>query len=160
MQIFILRHGVAESHEAHKADARRALTSKGKSEVRRVLSLARGANLTPDYVFSSPLLRARETAAVVKKLFGTKDFVETKSLLPAANPQAMWKELAALKDAKQVLLAGHEPHLSNLIRFLLGAAVVVDLKKGALVRIDCEGLLGPPRGVLKWMLTPRLVRGR
>jgi phosphohistidine phosphatase SixA len=105
-------------------------------------------------------LRARETAAVVKKLFGTKNSVETKSLLPAANPQAMWKELAGLKDAKQVLLAGHEPHLSNLIRFLLGAPVMMDLKKGALVRIDCEGLLGPPRGVLKWMLTPRLVRGR
>jgi len=160
MQIFILRHGEAESHEARKADAARALTSKGKSEVRRVLSLARGANLNPNYVFSSPLLRARETAAIVRKLFGTKNLVETKSLLPSANPQAMWKELAAMKNAKQVLLAGHEPHLSNLIRFLLGAPVVVDLKKGALVRIDCDSLLGPPRGVLKWILTPRLVRGR
>ena len=118
MQIFILRHGEAEAPEAHKADAGRALTSKGKSEVRRVLSLARGANLAPDYVFSSPLLRARQTAAVVAKLFGTEDAVETKSLLPGASPQAMWKELAALKDAPQVLLTGHEPHLSHLIRFL------------------------------------------
>jgi len=59
-----------------------------------------------------------------------------------------------------VLLAGHEPHLSHLIRFLLEAPVAVDLKKGGLVRIDSAAQPGPPRGVLKWLITPRLVRGR
>ena len=160
MQIYILRHGEAEPREAHRADASRALTSKGKPYVRHVLNLARGAGLAPDQVFSSPLARAQQTAAVAVKLFGTEKAVESKSLLPAAKPQAIWKELAALRDVGQVLLAGHEPHLGHLIRFLLEAPVLVDLKKGALVRIDCESLLGPPRGVLKWMLTPRLVRGR
>jgi phosphohistidine phosphatase len=160
MQIYILRHGEAELREARKADAVRALTAKGKSDVRRVLSAAREAKLAPDYVFSSPLLRASQTAAVAVKLFGVRNVVETKSLLPSASPQAIWKELDELRDAEQVLLAGHEPHLSHLIRFLLEAPVVVDLKKGTLVRIDSTGRQGPPRGVLKWMLTPRLVRGR
>ena len=160
MQIFILRHGEAEPREARKQDSTRALTSEGKSDVRRVLRLARGSSVAPDCIFSSSLLRARQTAAVAAKVFNVKNVVETKSLLPGASPQAMWKELIALRHVEQVLVAGHEPHLSHLIRYLLEAPVAVDLKKGALVRIDCAGLHGPPRGVLKWMLTPRVVRGR
>jgi len=159
MQIYILRHGEAESREARKPDSKRALTAVGKSDVRRVLRQARRSGLDPEHVFSSPLLRAQQTAAVAAKLFGKKNVVGTKSLLPAAKPEVMWKELGALRNVEQVLLAGHEPHLSHLIRFLLEAAIAVDLKKGALVRIDCASLLGPPRGVLKWILTPRLVRG-
>jgi len=30
----------------------------------------------------------------------------------------------------------------------------VDMKKAALVRIDCDRIGREPRGVLKWMLTP------
>lgn len=160
MQIYILRHGEAELREAQKPDAGRALTSGGRLEVRRVLNVARAAKLAPDYIFTSPLLRARQTATVAAKLFDTKNVVETKNLLPAGSPQAMWKELDALRDAEQVLLAGHEPQLGHLIRFLLEAPVALDMKKGTLVRIDSAGRLGPPRGVLKWMLTPRLARGR
>jgi phosphohistidine phosphatase SixA len=57
-----------------------------------------------------------------------------------------------------LLLAGHEPLLGMTVGYLLGVpALQVDLKKAALVRIDQESFGGAPRGVLKWMLTPRLV---
>jgi len=160
MQIYILRHGEAEPREEPRADAGRALTRKGKSDVRRVLNVAQGAGLAPDCILSSPLVRARQTAAIAIKFFGTEAAAETKSLLPAARPLVVWKELGGLRNVEQVLLVGHEPHLSHLIQFLLEAPLVMDLKKGALVRIDSDSLLGSPRGVLKWMLTPRLVRGR
>jgi hypothetical protein len=35
---------------------------------------------------------------------------------------------------------------------------MVDLKKSSLVRIETQGRLGPPRGVLKWMITAKLAR--
>jgi hypothetical protein len=35
---------------------------------------------------------------------------------------------------------------------------MVDLKKGSLVRIETHGKLGPPRGVLKWMITTKLAK--
>ena len=49
-------------------------------------------------------------------------------------------------------------HLGSLIGLLLEAAIMVDLKKGSLVRIETHGKLGPPRGVLKWMITAKLAK--
>jgi len=81
---------------------------------------------------------------------------QTKHLNPTARPDLIWKELCALKNVNHVVLAGHEPHLSQLIGFLLVAPIMIDLKKGSLVRIETKPNHTPPRGVLKWMLTPRL----
>ena len=58
---------------------------------------------------------------------------------------------------KAILLAGHEPFMSSMAAFLLGsAALQVDMKKAALMRIDCDRQGRDPRGVLKWMLTPAI----
>ena len=50
--------------------------------------------------------------------------------------------------------------MSSLAAFLLACpALSVDMKKAALVRVDCDRLGPEPRGVLKWMLTPALAWG-
>ena len=85
--------------------------------------------------------------------------VETRTLLPDIPPAQVLREIRASK-AKEVMVAGHEPQLSRLAAFLLEAPVAVDLKKGALMRIDISDKDGPSRGVLKWMLTPRLAGGK
>jgi phosphohistidine phosphatase len=123
-----------------------------------VVKAALKAGVRPELILTSPLRRAQETAAIVSALSGCKHVVETKNLVPGANPELAWKEICALKKVQQVFLAGHEPHLGHLIAFLLEAALIVDLKKGALVRISTPAKPGPPRGVLKWLLTPKLAR--
>jgi phosphohistidine phosphatase SixA len=45
--------------------------------------------------------------------------------------------------------------MSAMAAFLLGSpALQLDMKKAAIVRIDCDRLAREPKGVLKWMLTP------
>jgi phosphohistidine phosphatase SixA len=61
-------------------------------------------------------------------------------------------------EGGQYSIAGHNPHLGSLMAMLLEAALMVDLKKGALVRITTQSRLGPPRGVLKWMITPKVAK--
>jgi hypothetical protein len=47
--------------------------------------------------------------------------------------------------------------MSTLGAFLLQSpALAIDMKKAALLRIDCNGFGAEPRGLLKWMLTPAL----
>ena len=164
MELYIFRHGEADAREAGMPDRDRALTPRGKRDVKAVAALARRAKVAPDMVFTSPLRRARETAALAAEVFGTGKPVETKALTPEARPEAIWKEIVDLVSKQkgavdQIMLAGHEPHMSRLIVFLLEAAVVVDLKKGSLVRVSTPGKNGPPRGVLKWMITPRIAQG-
>ena len=56
-----------------------------------------------------------------------------------------------------ILLASHEPLMSSMAAFLLRSpALLVDMKKGAIMRMDCDAFGPEPRCLLKWMLTPAL----
>jgi len=158
MNVYILRHGEAEEGGSRVADRDRKLTAKGKRDLKEVLKVARDAETSPDVILTSPLRRAQETAAIAAEVLGCKEIIETRSLLPGANPEQVWKEICTDHKVDAILLAGHQPHLGSLIGVLLEAPVMVDVKKSSLLRIETHGKLGPPRGVLKWMLTPKLAK--
>jgi phosphohistidine phosphatase len=158
MEIYLLRHGIAEDAHAGQPDAERELTPEGRDKLRRVLKRARAAGVAPAVILSSPYRRAMETASIAAEALEYKGkVVETQALVPNAAPQEAWEEIRSRHDESGVLLASHEPLMSSLAAFLLGSpTVAIDMKKAALVRIDCERLGREPRGVLKWMLTPAL----
>jgi len=159
-EIFILRHGDAEPRAGSVPEADRKLTPKGRSDVERVVRAAFGKKLTPELILTSPYRRAVETAGVARGLLpGKIRLVETPTLLPERRPEETWKELRSFATTKQILLAGHEPHLSLLVAYLLGTpSLDLDLKKGALVRISMGRLAPEPHGELKWIITPALAR--
>ena len=153
MQIYLLRHGIAEDGSP---DSERALTAEGREKLRRVLARARSADLAPSLILSSPYRRAIETAEVAVDVLGYEGkIVKTRALLPDASPYDVWEEIRKRSSEDAILLASHEPLMSALAAFLLGSpALVVDMKKAALLRVDCERIGPEPKGVLKWMLTP------
>jgi phosphohistidine phosphatase len=157
MEIYLLRHGIAED-SAPGGDAERALTGEGREKLRRVLKRARGAGVAPTLILSSPFRRAVETAEIAAEILDYKGKApRTAALLPSASPYDAWEEIRARKDEEAILLASHEPLMSSLAAFLLRSpALQVDMKKAALVRVDCAIAASEPRGVLKWMLTPAL----
>lgn len=158
MRIYVLRHAIAEPRRAGKPDAQRKLTAAGRQKLSRVLDRAKAAGVRPSVILSSPLARALETAGMASQTLGYRGRVaRTEALDPASDPQKLWEEIRARKDAKSLLVTGHEPHLSAAIAYLLGTpALSLDLKKGALARIDVDSFDGEPKGVLKWILTPAL----
>jgi phosphohistidine phosphatase len=158
MEIYVLRHAEAEERETGLADRDRKLTAKGKRDLKEVLKIARKAEVAPDLILTSPLRRAKETAAIASEVLNCKNVAETKNLLPGASPEQIWKEISTDYKVDKILVAGHQPHLGSLIGLLLEAAIMVDLKKGSLVRIETHGKLGRPRGVLKWMITAKLAK--
>ena len=158
MQIYLLRHGIAEDAGPGRSDAERALTSEGREKLKRVLKRARAAEVEPSLILSSSLKRAVETAEIAADSleYGGK-IVRVDSLKPEASPHNTWDEIRGRKDESAILLASHEPLMSSLGAFLLNCpALVIDMKKAALLRIDVDRLSQQPHGVLKWMLTPAL----
>ena len=156
MQIYLLRHGIAEDPKPGHPDSERPLTAEGRDKLRRVLKRARTADLDPTLILSSPYRRALETAAVAAEILAYKaEIVRTPALAPEASPFDAWEEIRHHKDARAILLSSHEPLMSSIAAFLLDSpALRVDMKKAALLRIDCDRLGPKPAGVLKWMLTP------
>lgn len=156
MQIYLLRHGIAEDSKPGHPDAERPLTAEGRDKLRRVLKRARTADLDPSLILSSPYRRAIETAAVAAEVLAYKgEIVRTRALVPESSPFDAWEEIRNRKDERAILLSSHEPLMSSLVAFLLDSpALHVDMKKAALVRIDCERFGPKAAGLLKWMLTP------
>ena len=153
MQIYLLRHGIAENSTP---DSERALTAEGREKLRRVLARARAADVAPSLILTSPYRRAVETADVAVEVLGYQGkVVKTRALVPEASPFDTWEEIRKRPDESAILLASHEPLMSSLAAFLLASpGLMVDMKKAALVRLDCERFGPEPKGVLKWMLTP------
>ncbi|HEU0121576.1 MAG TPA: phosphohistidine phosphatase SixA [Bryobacteraceae bacterium] len=158
MHIYLLRHGIAEDARPGQADSARALTSEGIKRLREVLKRAKTATVAPTLIVTSPYVRARQTAELAAEVLGYQgELVPTPRLTPMSAPAETWTELRTLRGEESVLFVGHEPHMSAFTAYLLGAPELrVDFKKGAMVRIDLPGLGVHPRGVLKWMMAPKL----
>src|SRR3954449_10090672 len=119
MQIYSLRHGVAEDARPGQPDSERALTGEGREKLRRVLKRARRADLDPTLILSSPYRRAMQTAAVAAEVLAyAGEIVRTRALVPEATPFDAWEEIRSRKTERSILLASHEPLMSSMVSFL------------------------------------------
>jgi phosphohistidine phosphatase len=141
MEIWLLRHAVAEDRAGSGRDADRTLTEDGH---RRAREVARGlASLEPDIalILTSPYWRARQTAepaAQALKLSGK--LRETRALEPDRDPAEILEEILA-EGVESVLLVGHEPHLGALLGRLVAGApgLEIPMKKAAIARLSWSG---------------------
>ncbi|MEQ1883846.1 MAG: phosphohistidine phosphatase SixA [Bryobacteraceae bacterium] len=158
MEIYFLRHGIAEDHAPSGRDADRRLTDEGRQKLRRVLERAHQAGVAPSLILTSPFKRAMETAEIAARELGYEGkLVRTFALVPSGSPQEVWEEVRLHRDEGSILLAGHEPLFSATVSYFLGSArEIVQFRRGAMVRIDVETFGGAPAGLLQWMLTAKL----
>ncbi|MHC8331921.1 phosphohistidine phosphatase SixA [Pseudomonas sp. LB3P25] len=113
MKLWVLRHGEAEPHGT-RPDSERALTDKGRKEVKRIAAKLKGKPLTA--IYASPYLRAQETALLVRKELGFAPEIRTVEwLTPDNNPQAVAEQLVSVDHA---LLVSHNPLVGNLLGYL------------------------------------------
>ena len=163
MKLYILRHGeAAEPGDPKFAnDAERPLTPKGIQRTKLLAYTLRQMEISFDVIFSSPLVRARETAEIVERglrLHGRLEF--TDHLAPAGDMEKLLVQIHGLRPAPEnLLLVGHEPYLSSLISLLStgGPNLSLTLKKGGLCRLAAEQLRCARCASLEWLLAPRLL---
>ena len=164
MDFYILRHGVADDRgEAWPDDRKRPLTSEGRSKTREVAAGLHALGVAPDVIFTSPYVRARQTAEIVARELGALGKLrETRHLEPGGSPAALFqaiREVAPSADA--VMVVGHEPDLGALTSRLIagdGGNVDVPFRKAGLARIELDALPPERRGTLRWFLSPSILR--
>jgi len=158
IEFYVLRHAVAKSRETWrgKDDGQRPLTRKGEKEMWRVAKAMTKLGLAFDLLLSSPYVRARRTAEIVRDVFkaGRKLQLST-SLATEADPRRFLKETPKLfRSAKSIIVVGHEPFLSELIALLTvgEARSLVKLSKGGLCKLTMESAHSRD-ALLEWLLT-------
>ncbi len=158
MQVYLLRHGIAQEGGPSVDDAGRELTAEGRRKLRQILSAVAEAGVAPNLILSSPLKRAIQTADIAGELLKYKNQVlRTKALSPGSSVEQVWQELRVHRDEASVMLVGHNPLFAELAGYLLGCREVqIDFKKGAILRVDLEQFPPQPKGILRWYLTAKL----
>ncbi len=158
MELYLLRHGIAEDKSPSGRDADRRLTDEGRSKLRRVLERAQNARVSPSLILTSPLKRALETAEIAARELGYEGrIVRDEALRPDSTPAKVWSAVRDHSAEPSILLAGHEPLFSDTVGYFLGSTrKMINFRKAGLVRIDFAGLSAEPRGVLQWILTPKI----
>jgi len=153
MKLYFLRH--AEALDG-KDDAGRPLSPHGKKEAREVGRFLKRARIEFDAAYSSPLVRARQTAKIVLEVCGSTEVEIADALLNETPPGQFEDWLKELTEAKHALLVGHAPSLAERVRQLLGITnpEALKLPKGGLSCLETEDRRA---ATLKFFVTPKLL---
>ena len=130
--LWLLRHADAEPHGV-VSDFERRLTVRGEHQARAAGRAFARMGVSFDRVFTSPRVRALETARLVCAELGGEPVVY-EPLAGGFDAGDVAELLASSASAGlAVLLVGHEPDLSGLLAALTGARV--EIKKGGIAAI-------------------------
>lgn len=155
--IVLLRHGEAEEPSPDKKDEDRGLTAEGQARMKQIVRGLGRALPKAQAIYSSPLLRAVQTALWVSKGYRSRvNVTTTDALAPGASTKDFLALIASIRERRAVII-GHEPSLTNGLRALvqLHEWDHVELKKGG-----CYGvrILSDGSAAWEWMLPPRILR--
>jgi phosphohistidine phosphatase len=114
MRLYVVRHAEAAAGEP---DELRALTNAGRETARALGKQLAAEGVRPDVVLSSPLLRARETAAEIAKATGAEAEADDR-LAPGASGDDVRAAVAG--RGQTVVVVGHQPDCGEVVAALSG----------------------------------------
>jgi phosphohistidine phosphatase len=152
MKLYLVRHGTATDIAA--SDAERELTREGREEARIVGAALAELGVKPSRVWSSPLVRARQTAEIVAQVTKFRGEVELlDELTNGTSTTTLFKVLQSYSSPEEILLVGHMPSLSEHLAALIGSKNPQGLPfgKGSVACVDLDELR-PGHGQLRWFM--------
>lgn len=156
MILYIVRHAEAVEGSELLQDEWRFLTENGRATAKKSSSLIAKYGPKTRLTITSPLTRAVQTAEIMaEKACGKNVVVASELLLPGGDISELAEYLKGHRDAKRVMLIGHEPQLGSLVATLLGRKYeAVSLKKGACVTLQLNTDTEDKPASFLWYLVP------
>ena len=155
MELYVVRHGIAEEPAADKADAERALTARGRSRTRQAARGLRVLGCRPERVATSPFVRAEQTARIIARILCPDAPLEVQDYLaPGATARDVIRWLRGCGE-ESALIVGHAPDVSEIAGGLLTQSRVdMVFEKAAACCISFDGTPALASGRLVWLLQP------
>lgn len=156
LQVCLVRHAPAGQRGPRwPDDSLRPLTRDGKRKMRAATRGLHGL-FEPEVIYTSPLVRARQTAQIIAAAFGKLE-LRTTQLLAGGENAALLDELSR-SGASRVAAVGHEPWISGTLAYALTGdpdGVAAPFRKGAAALLEFDG---SGRATLRWFLQPATLR--
>lgn len=162
IRIYLVRHAIALDHADRGAlpDDDRPLTAKGRHRFRRLARAFARLGEPPQFLFTSPLARAVQTAEILASALEQDEVGVLEELRPGGAIGKLLAEVGRrVKDEQSVALVGHDPQMTQLVVALAALsreeAALVEFRKGAIVRIDVAELPSARPTQPRWWMKPK-----
>jgi phosphohistidine phosphatase len=152
MKLYFFRHALAQDKDLGIPDSQRALLPKGVERTETAANALKALGVKPTQLFSSPLVRARQTADILAKVLDVP-VEEREEIAPGFDAAAVENLIRDAGKNAEIMFVGHEPDLSMTIHLISGARV--DMKKGGVALIEVTRVQ-PVRGLLLWLIPPKI----
>jgi len=159
MNLLLIRHAIAAPlGQPAKRDEDRQLTELGERRFEVVARALREIVPKPSAILTSPLVRARQTAAIAAKIWGGIDPMEVPALVDG-DWEGICRALDPYGKADTVALVGHESWISRVTARLLDAkaARAFAFRKGGVAMMEIDQPRAG-RGRLLWFIPPKVFR--
>ena len=161
MELYLIRHGIAQVATSDMKDEERSLTEDGRKKTQKVAQRLKNLGLSFDLIATSPLVRSQQTAEILISTGLSSQLEECSYLAPEGSIQdwiVQWLMPKNYPSSTRLGLVGHEPCLSNWAEILVWgeAKDSLVLKKAGTIGIET-----PPNGSLVgrcqmfWLTPPR-----
>jgi phosphohistidine phosphatase len=154
MRAYLMQHGKPVSKEENPD---RPLSVEGKNDVERMANFLKKCGVKVEEVFHSGKTRAGQTAEItVSKLNPGLKPQERSGLSPLDDVKGIAKHIQ--KGEKNILIAGHLPHLAKLTSLLVAgdeSTPVARFQQGGVVCLERD-----PEGdwSIAWMVIPEIIK--
>lgn len=150
--LYLLRHAKSSWDDPSQSDLERPLNPRGLKAAPFIGELMAKKGFSPSVIVSSPAMRAKTTAQLVKDAGSfSADIIFIKSIY-AASPNALRQIVAEISNEhSSAMLVGHNPGIEGFIRYLAGqlepmptaalAVIELSIDNWNAINDDCGNLL-------------------
>ncbi len=155
MNLYLIRHSIAENISLDKKDFDRELTSEGKSVIAKTSQAWKNYIDQLDIVLSSPLTRAVQTAEIISSNLQTNQNLIKDNNLGTGSRTSDLIELLNSLEYENVAVVGHQPDLSIHVNNFCGTGSFnLVFPPAALAKIEFDNSIKYGKGRLVYFIPP------
>lgn len=140
MKVYLIRHGIAVERGTYVNDEKRPLIAKGIEKVNKVGKKLLKTGVKFDRIFTSPLVRAYQTAEILQNIGLCADLEYFSPLKPDGNIQEWleWLQENGNSQLDNLAMVGHQPDLGNWAEILVWGTIKeqIIVKKAGMIGLS------------------------
>ena len=156
--LLLLRHAESSGTEAGQSDFARPLNERGREAAPAIGRFLGRQRVKPDLILCSPAERARETATLVIDAAGlTSSKLRDDARIYEAATATLFEVVSQIEEgAREVLIVGHNPGISELLARLTGEERPIRTASLVCISLDIEKWreVREQTGRLAWLVAP------
>jgi phosphohistidine phosphatase len=153
MRIYLVRHAESVDRVPGMPDAARYLSARGRVSFREMARRFREAGALPTRMFTSPFVRAVQTAEILSEtLQYDSEVAVALQLAPGFDVEGLNVVLDGFPCEREIAFVGHEPDLGAILTRLLSLPRGYALRKGSIAALDLPDTGNRVRADFAWLL--------